>query len=354
MSKSKCVGLVLLISALTVCFLYYDVVFHLNDYLFASKGDGLPNYFTCLYHIKYDTGYLNFNGMNYPYGESIFMVDCQPFLSSFLKFISNNIVDISNYSIGILNFIMLASLIICSLFVYLIIDYYRLPWYVSIFGAIAVTFLSSNIILLKFGHYALSYSCFFPASWYLLLKYLSTDSKIKYSVLILINTLFWFYIHNYLGLIILSFGFFVLFFKLLFNIKINLIEILSFIIQVILPTLIVYFVILTFDKHNGRIELPYGFNYRASIYSVFFPYYSWIKPLYNFFIDLSAQETESWCAVGNYIGFSTNIIIISVFFYTIYMLIKTRKWIIKTLLTENDLLIAIFNNSIVLFNGCSI
>jgi hypothetical protein len=337
MTKKRSIGLVILLSTLIVACLYSNNILHLNDFLFSAKGDGLVNYFSYIYHIKHDPGYFSFQGMNYPYGETIFMVDCHPLFTNILKFVSQNIVDLSPYAIGILNFAMLASLVVCSLFMFLILDYFRFPWVISIAGAVSITFLASNVLLWKFGHYALSYACFFPISWFLLLRFYSSENKIKYSVLILINTLIWFYTHVYLGFIILSFTFFVHLFSFLLNReKPEYKSILSFVIQVMIPAVVVYTVLTIFDSHNGRIIMPYVQEHKASVYSVFFPNHSFLRPLYAIFFDLSPQENQPWCKVGNYIGLSTNLIIACTVLFILFKLIIHKKWIFNILLSKNE------------------
>lgn len=351
MTQKHAIWTVILLSFIVLASLYSDVLFHPNDFLFSIKGDGLKNYFNYVYHIKHDPGYFSFEGMNYPYGETIFMVDCHPFYSNLLKFISQNIFDVSPYAIGILNATMLGSLVICSLFVFLIFDYYKFAWYLSIPGAIAIAFLSSNVLLWEVGHYALSYVCFFPISWYLILKYNASDDKIKYSILILINTLFWYYTHVYLGIIILGFTFSFHFFSFLLNKKnVDVKRALSFTIQVILPAIIVYSIITIADNHVGRINMPYIHDHKASVYNVFFPNHSYLRPLYEFFFDLSPQENQTWSKIGNYIGLSTNLILIFIILLTLFSLLVRKKWILKGVLSKFDVVIILSSIALLLFS----
>ena len=351
MNKNKSLLLVAAITIGIILLLYKDVVFHLNDFLFTAQGDGTKNYFNFLYHIKWDSSYFNFQGMNYPYNEFLLMVDCHPLFANLLKLISENIVDITPYSVGILNSAMLFSLILTSIFVFLILDFYKFPWHIASAGAIAITFLSSNALLWAVGHYALSYSCFFPISWLLILKFNASDKKIKYSLFILANTLFWFYIHNYLGLIILGFTFaYHLFSYLIHKNKIKALNLYSFSLQVIVPLIFVYSAINLFDTHLGRIVMPYITEYRASVYSVFLPNHSFLKPLYNVFFDLSVQDNQKWCNIGNYIGLTTNLTLIGTIVYIIYKFAATKKWIANSLLTKSEWAILLSGIALLLFS----
>jgi len=321
MTEKKTLWSTVIFALLLVVVLYPDIVFNFNSHLFSVSGDGLKNYYNFIYHIKFDPGYFSFNGMNYPYGEYIFMVDNQPVFSNSLKFISNNLFDISYYSVAILNLVMMGSLVVSSFFMALIFTHYKFPWYISIIGAVAISFLASNVLLWQYGHYALSYSCFFPIAWYLIIKFQTSDNKIKYSVLIFINTLFWFFIHNYLGFIILSFTFLAYLFDFIFNTKrfhFSIKKLGYFVLQIIFPAIIVFAVYIIFDNHPGRIEMPFQFKHGASIYTVFFPNHSYLRPFYELFFDLGPQKTQSWGKIGNYVGLSTNLILIYAIIYLIY------------------------------------
>ena len=336
MKSVKTTPIVILLSTVIVFFLYHDIILNPDSYLFSITGDGLKNYFNYLYHIKYDSSYLSFNGMNYPYGESTVMVDLHPLLATFLKFVTQNIIDITPYTLSILNLLMLSSIIFCALFISLILDYYSLPKYASIGGGIAIAFLSSNPLLWEHGHYGLSYSCFFPIGWYFILKFHSSEKKILYSLIISTNILFWIYTHSYLGLIITGFTcLYHVFYLSLNKGKLNFNALLFLFIQVVLPLSIVYSVMKITDNHIGRIDMPPVYDYKASFYSVFLPNHSYLKPLYSFFLDLTPQSKESWCEIGNYIGLSTNLIIISFSFYFLFKTLVRRQWI-NPLFSKNE------------------
>ncbi|MFT4757242.1 MAG: hypothetical protein ACI91R_001895, partial [Vicingaceae bacterium] len=55
--------------AFVLCF-YSDAFFSPNSYLFSNSNDGIKNYYTYAYHIKNNKSVTNFEGLNYPYGES--------------------------------------------------------------------------------------------------------------------------------------------------------------------------------------------------------------------------------------------------------------------------------------------
>lgn len=321
-SKNNSLLLVFCIAVGLLFGLYSDIILNLNEVLFCNGGDGFKNYYNYLYHIKHDPNYLSFDGMNYPYGELIFLVDIHPFFANFLKFFCTYFWDISDYGVGILNFCMLFSIPIAAVFLFLILDYYKCPRIAAIIAALGISFLCSTAILWQHGHYSLSYVCFFPMGWFLIIKYLEGSKDWMYSSLIGLNTLFWFYSHNYLGFILLAFSAFVwLFHWLIFTDKKKIDVWLHFLVQVLIPTIIVVLLIKTLDQHSGRVEMPYLFQHRASLHSILLPLVSPFKPIFELLFDFSHLNAEPWSRVGNYIGLSTIVILFMAFIYLIYGLV---------------------------------
>jgi hypothetical protein len=78
--------------------------------------------------------------MNYPYGEHVLFTNCQPAISNTLKFISQNIIDVSDYTVGLINLMMLFSIVIAAAFLYLILKEFNLNWVYSIFIAVGVAY----------------------------------------------------------------------------------------------------------------------------------------------------------------------------------------------------------------------
>src|SRR5512133_3414906 len=87
--------------SLAVLSAFYGNLFNkLNRVCFANGGDGMQSYINMDYHIRVDTNYTRCNSMNYPYGEHVFFTNAQPLISNTIKFISQNIVDMSEYTLG--------------------------------------------------------------------------------------------------------------------------------------------------------------------------------------------------------------------------------------------------------------
>jgi|GEM_PF-829687 len=148
--------------------LFGDLFWHPNHYLFATGGDGLKNYFTAAWAVRYDEG-LRFTGMNYPYGEHITYTDAQPLLVGLLRALQGLGLSLNGRVPGVLNALMLFSLLPAAWCLRRIGRHYGLPQGMAIAMALLVVLLSPQIHRWQ-GHYALGYTCFVPMLWWGMLR----------------------------------------------------------------------------------------------------------------------------------------------------------------------------------------
>ena len=126
-----------------------------GDFIFSSDGDGLQTYYQSVYHVKYDTSSFHQQSMNAPFGESIFFTGGQPLLSNVLKGLLGS--SCSSYTvIAWTNLLMMLSPLLCALFLYLLFNRFRIPWYYAVFAAVGVTMLTQQWDRFL-GHYPLAY-----------------------------------------------------------------------------------------------------------------------------------------------------------------------------------------------------
>jgi hypothetical protein len=287
--------------ALTTAFVfafYHKALLNPGDFLFSDKGDGIKNYYTTLYHIKHDSTYMNFGGMHYPYGELFSYTDGQPALAWPIKYFNKNMNP--EFVVATTNFLMIISIIICSLFIYLILVHFNLPALYASFAAIGIALLQPQLFRMG-GHYALSYAFFFPVSWYLLLKFFSTEKNV-YTILLLFTGIVWSFLHPYLGMIssifIITFWFIYALEKLREKDFKASYYIHAF-IQAILPLLIYKFSMSIYDFHTGRTSSPWGmFAYNARAETVFIPNHEPFKPLVEVLWTVKGQSWEGWAYIG--------------------------------------------------------
>lgn len=302
---------------------YGKILWSPNSYLFGISGDGMKNYFTYVSQIR-SYAYTESVAMNYPYGENFLYLDCQPSFTMIIKTLSKLFPFIAENSIGIVNFLLIFSIGISAWFLYLILLRFSVRPILSVIAAISIAILAPQIFRID-GHLALGYSCFIPISWYLYLRFNESQKKWKWSILMCVNTLFWFFTHAYLGMIIATFIFicFVVDGILSLGKKFLDIRFLGyFFIQTIFPVLFFWGYAKFTDIHTGRTNNPYGFMESSSNFdSVFYPNHEPLKPWIEQHTNLE-QNWEGWA----YIGIGSVIGIVSFILFFLYRLIKNRRF----------------------------
>lgn len=308
--NKRYVLLTFVLSVVLIAIVYNDAFFKPNSFLFNAYGDGIKNYYTCAHHVKNDKSWFQFGGMKYPYGEHVTYTDGQPLLSIGIKLISKIAPAISDYTIGIMNFSMLISIAICAVFVFLIFVEYGVSKSYAVFAAIAIAFLSPQILRYT-AHYALSNSFAIPGIWYLLILLKRTNYYWKiYSIIVIYNICFYL-IHPYLGItitlfIVIDTGLSVI--KIFREKKYS--RIFSQLILMVLPLLFFKVFMFITDHHSGRPENPLGlFHYTSNLEGVFLPFISIFQPFINHFLNSIGIELRSVSDEGHaYVGLITSFI----------------------------------------------
>jgi hypothetical protein len=303
---------------------YGPIILNPDSYFFSNEGDAIKNYFTYAYHIKHDASYLNFSGMNYPYGEHFMYTDCHPVLANLFKFLSTKFDFFKEHSIAILNFLMILSIFLTFIVSYFLLLQFKISKWFSVLFTISIAVLAPQIFRMG-GHFAMSYSVAIPLSWLLLLKTQDADRKNLFYILLFLNTFFWLFIHAYLGLIILFFLLSLVLVNFLRDhakrLKIGLYT-KQFSILLI-PIILFYLFTAATDTHVGRTTNPSGFFlYNAEFDDVFLPHHPPIRPVLDSLTGgVIDQEWEAW----SYVGFSTTLLFVTFLIWGIIQLIKRKK-----------------------------
>jgi len=342
-NKKKAVVYFVLLLVLIAAFLfgfYGKILIHPNSYLFNSQGDGIKSYYTYAYYIQDNRSFINFEGMNYPYGENFTYTDCHPFLSFLLKIIHSIFPGSSRYNIGILNFWMILSLGLTAIFLFFLLREVKVNPLLCVLGAMGIMALSPQIFRIT-GHYALSYSFVIPLTIYLLLVFERGPKRFRTGVLLALCILFFFTIHAYLGMVaattLLLYLLVNTISKLIFEKKISIKKQSLLFISAILPIVVYYLFVKITDTHTGRTTNPWGISeYHAELGSVFLP----VAPPFNFIKKIlfpkALQPWEGW----SYIGLITTIVLVLFVVFSIVYSIKNKslslnkKWVDSSVLRQ--------------------
>jgi hypothetical protein len=299
MLKDRYLWLSILLTFL-ICRMYFgDVFAHPDSYLFSSGGDGLQTYYQSIYHVKLDSTAFHQQGLNYPFGESIFFTGGQPLASNVVKWMMP-CCDLSDHMVGITNLMMLVGIFFCTIFLYLVLKELGVPPFYAVLFAVGLTFITQQWDRFG-GHYSLAWLYAVPGMLYFLIKYYRNPNY-KWTFILFGYTLFLVLGHIYylifFGVIALSFWLsFVL-----FNSS-RLISIPKSIghlfIQVVLPFVILQLLVHCSTDVIDRTKIPWGFIvYRSSLSSYLFPYYMWYEHFFNSWKPKSGVEWEGMAYLG--------------------------------------------------------
>jgi len=282
--------------AFVLCF-YGQALLSPNSYLFSSKGDGVKNYFTFAYHIKNSKSLSNFEGFNYPYGENFLYTDGHPILTTILAPLNAIFPTISNYSVGILNTLMLLSLLISALVLFQLLRELKINAFLALLGAWSILILAPQIFRIQ-GHFALSYSFVIPLCFLWLLQYIHSERSNKHLVYLTIFHALLLFIHAYLGIISIS----ILMTYFLVDGALNRFKKRQswFVLGSAILSMIPFLMVKVFsDFHEFRTDNPYGFfEYYADFDTILLPHHGALKGYILNILPHFAQTWEGWSYLG--------------------------------------------------------
>ncbi|HNW69825.1 MAG TPA: hypothetical protein PKI01_05455 [Bacteroidales bacterium] len=347
-SKKSVVYFILLLVLITAFLFgfYGKIIISPNSYLFNSQGDGIKSYYTYAYYIQDNKSFINFEGMNYPYGDNFTYTDCHPVLSFLLKLLHPVFPGLSTYSIGILNLWMILSLGLTVFVLYFLFRELKVSHLLSALGAMGIMALSPQIFRIT-GHYALSYSFFIPLTIYLLVLYEKGLKRKKISIFIAFSILFYFTIHAYLGMVaatmVLAYMVINILAELIRQRKITVKKQLILFLSAVLPVLAYYVFVKITDTHTGRTTNPWGISeYHAELGSIFLPVISPLDKIKNALFPGVLQPWEGW----SYIGLITTLVLVLFLLFSIVSSIKTKSVSLNKNWVENITLRQLFVASI--------
>ncbi len=270
-SEKKYSSILLFLSCVCTCTVFWPVVTHLNTAMFGVTGDGLKNYYAVIYFLQHDQG-IHFTGMNYPFGEHLSFADGQPGLVVPFKWLCTVFPALKQYGIGLINGAMLFAIAIAPWFYYRILLKFQTNHVFAVTGALLVTWLSPQLFRLP-AHYALSYPFFFGAAWFMFIK-TEEHGKISTGVWTILLIVWLGLLHFYLAVIACCFFAAYSLFITISRLKNDSwkLHITRWLI-VLLPIMLLQLFMLVTDTISDRPAKPWGFFYAiANWTSVFVPH----------------------------------------------------------------------------------
>jgi hypothetical protein len=314
--------------------LFGNAFFHPNDYLTVQTGDGAKNYYTYQYSIASDQA-INFQGFNYPYGECFFFLDSHPILSILFHGLNRIFPGFDEYTIGILNFLLMFNLVITWMLLYLILKRkIAVEWY-ALLVSLGIMMLQPQIFRLL-GHLSLSFSMALPLTWYLLIRINEGNRRnIFWNIALIVSNLYWMFIHTYLGASTIAFSLlYLLSYTLMHRKQSHWYHWLSFIWLAVLPGIIAMCTVNTLDNHIGRSMDRWGFGlFDADFHTVFVPIMGyWHDIIIHIIPTFTEQNWEGWAYIGLVGIVATIIAIVYPISWLILLLIRSirHKPIVET------------------------
>ncbi|GAB4416108.1 MAG: hypothetical protein OHK0039_25280 [Bacteroidia bacterium] len=290
---------------LTLCTLvgvwlvFGDALFHPNGYLLSHAGDGLRAYYSTAYYARHGGGSW-FEGMQYPYGNHVLYVDMNPLLSFGLRLLYP-VADLSAYSVGIVNLLVMLAFFPCAWLVYGLLRRSLLPPGYSLLMTIIITFLSPQIIRIT-GHFSLTYYFYVPLLWYLLLRLFEGRRWVIWLLVYVATVMLASLSHPYYGLLGMSFGWAYALVRAVQEHDLRARAGLYLGLVLGSPLAVVALKVwetATFRGSDDFVRYPYGFlTYIAGFESIFMPLFKPYIDVWNYFIRVRNIDQEGYAYVG--------------------------------------------------------
>jgi len=305
--------------AIAIIFVYKPIIENPNNFL-STGGDGLKNYYTYMYHVKHDSTYWKFEGMNYPFGENIVFTDNQPLLANIIKWSAGYFPELNCNLIGIHNLTLLFGLFVGGFGLLLAFRYVKLPWWYAAAATIGVMMITPQINRLA-GHYGM----FYPVIPWLIFIWLQIrdDKKIwwlsfVFGILSVLSGLL--HMYHFLVASVLS---------ILFTLMLSFEKggtwivkkgLLIFFMQVVFPFLVLYSIANGVAYAADRPDTPLGFLFYRAFWEGYF--FSYRLPLYHWINENIHEIRQVDFEARNYLGMPAVFMITGFAFFWIY---RVRK-----------------------------
>jgi hypothetical protein len=289
-----------------------EAFFHPNDYFFSGAGDGFKAYYATEFYLRHQSGGSWHEAFQYPFGSHVLYMDMNPLVSGFLHWLQP-IVDLSAYTVGIINLLMLLGFIPCAWLLFALLRRSHLPRSLAFVFSIIFAFFSPQVDRM-IGHFSLAIVFFVPLIWYVTLRI--AEGNAKQATIWLIGY----------GTLVSLFGFMHPYYALLGTAWLIAYTVItawqrkepweklrwryaSQMLVALSPSMIVsLWGKLTQQGPQDFVTRPFGMLfYRAGPETIFLPRYSPFNEVWDYFIRVRTMSVEGYA----YIGLAGTLIVVS-------------------------------------------
>ena len=314
---------VVLLTLVVSALIFKSYLLHPNQHIYAFGGDPFVIYYDMIYHANFDHGTM-FSGMNYPFGEYIFLTDAQGAFATVLQWINHHLFYIGDSIPGIIHSLSIYLLPLCSLMVFYILRYFDVRSWLALVFAVLITFLSPA--MLRFGnHFGLAYPFVIPmAMLWFLRKYKHPHFEFR-DALVFSVLIFFTFNNPYIGFS--ATGFLLCTAAILIGtgynkpgrMKSGIIIGSTGLLAILIPFLILHFN----DPVSDRLQQQWGFFYfNATFQGLLFPPLSLLQEIFSLLkIQTKPFEPESYINIG----LINLLLLTTIIFFLIIAAIKKRK-----------------------------
>jgi hypothetical protein len=268
-----------------------------NSYMFNTDGDGLKNYFTVAWHVKYDTSAFQFQGMNQPFGEQIDYVDAQPLLSNTLRAVAKVFPAAADDAVGLVNLFVVLGFAAAGLFLFLCLVEFGCPAWLSVCLAVGMALMEPQVMRTNMAHYSLAVPWVMPAVLYVFLRLRRAADAWRWAAVMAVLLFVLYRQHAYLAVIASAW--------LGLRWIIGLVRKKdrpwrwSLLVAMVVPLLLHLSIGLATDHHTDRTAHPTGFSeYHTTWAGVLHPENLVHSPLAEVLLGARTADLEGLCYIG--------------------------------------------------------
>ncbi len=332
--KQNRTGVIIVIAA-TIVILYLkfqDLIGYLNNYMFNVQGDSFQSYFNFSYYLRYGSD-IRLDAINYPYGEHLHFINSHPLYIYIIDLLGlGNVAALEG--VGIINGMILLSIVISAPFIYLILREFKLPQWYAIIVALIIQFNYPHFDRVN-GHFEFALAYVLPIYWYLLIQFRKDNKRLLWAGILVFYTVLILLISAYMAVFCASFCLALAIVEA-FNNRSNRALFIKKSVSLLAVSLIPLALFLIFiqltDNVSDRPTNPWGFySFNANPLSIFLPDTSIIKSI------LPARMYDYAWEGRAYVGLPATFLALIMTLYFFYQLIKTRKFDLSPFLTNKQL-----------------